>query len=587
MVAPAPVRVSSPCVSEADAASARAGGHADPSAADQQQRQFIRIGRPGAALTSLAVFGGFYLASPSDRLAALLGLLALALVVSLASIAAVRRFPLGVVARVSLGVDVVLIALMIAVLDIEALLVVPYFAPVAFSALMFGPVETLAFTALGIAGGVADGIVMDASTLTIAAAVLVLALTGAILAGLSHEFGRAQRRLARERETSATALRIAERMRGELDLNALLTQLVGEIGKSLDASRCVIRFAPQDGVPQPIFQWVRDGVAPVEAAPPRPLWKLFDERRPLAVGRRTEAEPELQAFMEQWDIEAIALRPIVWGESPLALLGVHDDRPRDWQRDGEPLLELLVPQIGAALAQAEAFARQEQTVERLEAVNRMREELVASVSHELRTPLTSTIGFLLTLERTDLELDAEHRTLFLATARREAERLARLVDDLLELSRLERGSFALQLERADLAHLVERAAAGVDVPVGRPLEVDVEEGLTAEVDADRIVQVFTNLIGNGFRHGRGAVSVTGGAGSDLVLVQVTDEGEGVPTDRLDQLFLPFARWSDERGSTGLGLAVSRRIAEAHGGLLQYRPATPTEPHAFVVMLPRA
>ena len=91
----------------------------------------------------------------------------------------------------------------------------------------------------------------------------------------------------------------------------------------------------------------------------------------------------------------------------------------------------VAPQIAAALAQAELFEQQQQALARLEELSRLREDLVATVSHELRTPLTSAIGFLRTLERTDVSFREEDRRRFLAVARGEAERLAVLVDDLL------------------------------------------------------------------------------------------------------------------------------------------------------------
>jgi signal transduction histidine kinase len=101
-----------------------------------------------------------------------------------------------------------------------------------------------------------------------------------------------------------------------------------------------------------------------------------------------------------------------------------------------------------------------------------------------------------------------------------------------------------------------------------------------------MLQVFTNLIANAFRHGSGRVVVSGDAAAGAVTVEVSDEGSEIPPERVAQLFVPFARWGSSRESTGLGLAVARRIVEAHGGSLTYRPPAPDRPHAFVVTVPR-
>jgi signal transduction histidine kinase len=238
-----------------------------------------------------------------------------------------------------------------------------------------------------------------------------------------------------------------------------------------------------------------------------------------------------------------------------------------------------VPQLGAAIAQAQAF-------ERLTELTRLREELVANVSHELRTPLTSTIGFLQTLEREELQQRPDQLRELLAVARREAERLARLVDDLLQLARLERGTLPLEPAEVDLVELTERAAAATVVPPGRAIQLELPDELPLVADGDRLLQVLTNLLSNALRHGDGTVAVAAAGNEEQVEVAVSDDGPGVPVDHVDSVFLPFARWGSHAEGTGLGLAIARRIVEAHGGALRYRPAAETSPHAFVVELPR-
>jgi signal transduction histidine kinase len=214
----------------------------------------------------------------------------------------------------------------------------------------------------------------------------------------------------------------------------------------------------------------------------------------------------------------------------------------------------------------------------------LREELIANVSHELRTPLTSTIGFLQTLDRRDLDLTREERGQLLGVALREAERLAVLVEDLLQLTRLERGDLPLAMSELDLAKLAKHAADGIEVPPEREIVLQ-KAHLFTQADPGRILQVVQNLLTNSIRHGEGRVSVNFEWEPGAARLVVSDEGKGVPEDQVQQLFVPFSRTSTHMDSSGLGLAISRRIAEAHGGTLNYRPAENGRGHAFVLELP--
>jgi signal transduction histidine kinase len=133
---------------------------------------------------------------------------------------------------------------------------------------------------------------------------------------------------------------------------------------------------------------------------------------------------------------------------------------------------------------------------------------------------------------------------------------------------------------------VTQATLGLSLPDGREYRVDIPADLSARADPDRLVQVLSNLLSNAAKHGSGSVIVTGEREDGVVRLEVSDEGEGVPADRVADLFIPFARWGGRSDSTGLGLAISQGIVEAHGGSLEYRPAQSGAGHAFVVTLPR-
>ena len=553
----------------------------------RQRRLYLLRARPAASLVVLAASVALEAAGRGPGTAFTV-LIAASLVVAGTYALATRSLGDDAVLGASLVFDTAIVAVASLLLDREALFALGYFWIVGATAFLLGARDTVLLTGLSVAAlvGVHLAPGEGPDVVTVALGATVLGLVGGVLAALARGFEHAELDLARDRVLDATALRISERVRATLDLDAVLAHVVEELGPALGLMRCLIRTASAEAVRQPVHEWVREGVRPIGGELPPLLARVLEARRPLVVASPEEADGEAQEFLEQEGVVAFLAYPVVWHDVPLAVVSFHDDRPRDWSAEALPLLERLVAPIGAALVQADAFARQQSTLRRLEDVSRLREELVASVSHELRTPLTSTIGFLRTLERTDIQIDEEHRRLFVSTARREAERLARLVDDLLELTRLERGPVALHRAPADVAEIVEHAVRSVTPPEGRPVEVELNGGLTAEVDADRLLQVFTNLLDNSFRHGSGKVVVSGVGSPGRLSVEVSDEGEAIPADRVAQLFVPFARWGSSRESTGLGLAISRRIVEAHGGSLAYRAPAEGRPHAFVVSLPR-
>ena len=535
--------------------------------AERQQRLFLLAGRPGAGVVAFVVFGLLYLLQPSPELRHFLILLVAFTVTTIPlGWIAPRWFPVRQVALVMLVIDIVMVSTFTWALDHESLLVVPYFAPVAFAALMFGPVTTLGLTLLALLGsGIVAG-TRDFDAVTVAGNLVVLFVTGLILTGLSREVQRAQRSVRRERELDTAALRIGDAMRDAAGANQVLERAVEELGRSTDAARCLIRRPHPNAL---VLQWTRDGVEPLASTETPPLVaRVADVGRPLIA---SVDDSELADYLSEASMQSLLAAPLFSHGRVLAVIALHDDRGRDWSH-ALALVERVAPQVAAGLAQADLFDE--------------REQLIANVSHELRTPLTATIGFLRTLERNDVELDARQRDEFIAVARREAERLGRLVGDLLQLTRLDRGQISLTREPTELHALLERAASQLEVPEGRAIRIEHVPELRASVDPDRMLQVFSNLLGNAIRHGAGDVDVSGGLDNGRLQIAVTDAGGGVPDANVDAMFLPFARWSRHRDSSGLGLAIARRLVEAHEGRLTYRRREGDLPHAFVVELPR-
>ena len=224
----------------------------------------------------------------------------------------------------------------------------------------------------------------------------------------------------------------------------------------------------------------------------------------------------------------------------------------------------------------------------------MRTEFVANVSHELKTPLASLLGYIETLQGPARE-DAEAQARFLGIMDEQARRMARLVDDLLSLSRIEMAEHSRPTERVsvdgllnEVARLLEPQAAMRKVNIALEVAEDLAP-LTA--DRDQLAEVFENLIGNAIRYGRegGEVRVTARQEpAGYVTVSVEDEGEGIPAEHIPRLTERFYRVdaarSRERGGTGLGLAIVKHIVSRHRGRLAIE-SEPGRGSRFSVIVP--
>jgi two-component system phosphate regulon sensor histidine kinase PhoR len=231
----------------------------------------------------------------------------------------------------------------------------------------------------------------------------------------------------------------------------------------------------------------------------------------------------------------------------------------------------------------------------------MRVDFIANASHELRTPLAAVAGFIETLKGPARD-DPEARDQFLDIMGIEAERMRRLIEDLLSLTRIELNEHVPPQGEVRVETVVQQAAAAL-TPLAKA------DGITITVDApgplpvvtgerDELVQLFQNLIHNAIKYGRdnGEVKITlrqqgatGRRGPETVLVAaVKDDGEGIPPEAIPRLTERFYRVdvkrSRERGGTGLGLAIVKHIVNRHNGRLQIE-SRPGEGSTFTIVLP--
>ncbi|MFL6001951.1 MAG: ATP-binding protein [Nocardioides sp.] len=203
-------------------------------------------------------------------------------------------------------------------------------------------------------------------------------------------------------------------------------------------------------------------------------------------------------------------------------------------------------------------------------LDRERSDLVATVAHELRSPLTGVKGFVQALINRWDKLNDEQKKLMLTTVHSDAERLSRLIAELLDVARIDTGRLALYPRPSDVGVLVGRAVASVQAGTARSIVYTAAEKLPeVSVDPDKFTQVVTNLIENGVRHGEGTVTVLTeemGAADEYpgVRVVVEDEGEGIAPEMRRRVFTKFWK-GGARGGSGLGLYLVNGLVRAHGG----------------------
>jgi PAS domain S-box-containing protein len=309
------------------------------------------------------------------------------------------------------------------------------------------------------------------------------------------------------------------------------------------------------------------------------------------VGRnfREFVPSELHEAFEQRFVDLFRRGKIDPVERPL----LRVDGARYWAQLSASVLEhegLVVVHVQDV---TEARRLREELAERnaqLEQADRLKDELISVVSHDLRTPLTSIMGY---LELAFEEPDDDARREYLVVARRNAERLHRLVEDLLFVSRVESGRAGLELGTHDVGLLVGDAVENA-LPIAQQRQIELasrcDDYAVASVDAHRITEAIENLLSNALKFtppgGRVDVVVTGDAES--VSIRVSDTGIGVPDEDVDHLFDRFFRTAGAEGvpGAGLGLSIVKAIVDAHGGTIavESRQGAGT---CFELRLPRA
>ncbi len=315
-------------------------------------------------------------------------------------------------------------------------------------------------------------------------------------------------------------------------------------------------------------------------------------------------DPRLTLEPESASLQGLAAVPIKSKDNVLGVLGVVNHSGRQLGPRRMQLLTTVGNQLGVAIENVR-LARQAAEIELLRELDRLRSELLANISHELRTPLGLIKVFCTTLLRQDADFDAATQREFLGDIREETDKLEELVDNLLDLSRMQRGQLRLDARPTDLSQLARKVMKALEIQMAQPDGHAVTHSgcphylvhdfppasLVALVDSRLVEQVLRNLLSNAIKYSPegGRITVRGRADKDDLIIEVSDQGVGISASDMEHVFERFYRVDNEltqsvRGA-GLGLPVCKGIVEAHGGRM-WVESEPGVGSTFYFSLPR-
>jgi len=437
----------------------------------------------------------------------------------------------------------------------------------------------------------------------------IMLLTGLIVGWL---VARLRREAAAARAQAADAEQLRDRLGRRVDLLEAAGRCARALGSSLDLDEAFGAFirelrglVPFDRTAIVLAEgrvahvMATSGVASTEVFPPgsrRPVeGSLLEEvLRGETIYREDMGESR---FYEDGELVRLGLRccvvaPLLAGARSIGMISVVRAEPRSFTQEEIELLSLLGRFVATAVENIRAYEAERTTVEELRRLSALRADFVSLVSHELRSPMATVIGSARTLQQRWRELKPEQRDSFLALIADETTRLATLVADVLDTSRIEAGTFSYSFAEVDLAELLREVVAAAEVGQDEvPLATSVTEPVPPiRGDRQRLRQVLANLVENAVKYSPAGepVEVSAAALNGTVVVKVRDRGPGIATEDQTLIFEKFGRARSGKGlpGTGLGLFISRSIAEAHGGTLDVCSA-PAEGATFTLVLPTA
>ena len=286
--------------------------------------------------------------------------------------------------------------------------------------------------------------------------------------------------------------------------------------------------------------------------------RVADEARPMVID--VDEYPVYNPILREKQLKSMVGVPLLVRGASLGVLHVGTLTPRKFTRDEVELLQLVAERVAIAIERAQLH-------EELIQLDQLKLNFVAIASHELRTPATSVYGVLKTLSERGPALNEELREELLRVGVEQGERLRSLLEELLDLSRLDARAITVEprpiVLKSALADVVQGALVSSDA-----VDLDIPDDLAAVVDPLVLERVISNLVANAVRYGAPPIRIVAQQRDRHLRIAVEDAGPGVPEDLEGRIFDRFARGGGESGH-GLGLAIARAYAQAHGGDLIY------------------
>ncbi|MCA1994481.1 MAG: GAF domain-containing protein [Coleofasciculus sp. S288] len=419
---------------------------------------------------------------------------------------------------------------------------------------------------------------------------------------------KAYRSISAQEQKERLVNSITAAIRRSLNPNEILQVAVQELGQALGACRCLIYCCKATDTTTTIaHEFLKTGdngqttLAPTQGQTwplqANPLFQEVIQHQEAVAVEDTQTDPRLsntvqtansknstgnsgalKNLVQRFSIRSLLMVPVLYQGRLLGMVELHQCKamPYQWQDDELSLVEAIATQVGVALIQAEAYANLEDLNQQLEALDRTRSNLVAITGHELRTPL-STIQVCLESLATEPDMSPELRQVMLNTALSDAERMRKLIQDFLTLSRLESGRVEWNLEPLSLQECIDLALSNIRARRSeseRPqITTQIPDNLPlVRADGEWLVEALAKLLDNAckFTSPQGQVTIqTHSNGGSMLEVTVADTGRGIEPNRLEYVFDRFYQEDGAlrrtTGGTGLGLAICRQIVKGWGG----------------------
>lgn len=371
--------------------------------------------------------------------------------------------------------------------------------------------------------------------------------------------------------------------RGSTPSQEWVHDLLRRICQMFNASSAIISLLPRDGQPAMLtrLDTTENAFEPWTEAvldPTKGVWARIASEDRAALLSGPISNHRLREHYEAAGIKDVMAAPLHSEGAVLGVISVHNriGDPATFTNEDLHLFETLSNHASIALENNRLIDELENSLAHLTEMNQLKDDFVASVSHELRTPLTSIRGYVKTLLRPDANFGEEDRRMFLETVDRQSNRLHRLIEDLLAVSRIESEGDPSAMTMLSLRPLAEEVADELRGKAeGHTIDVRVPQDLPlVQTDASKVHQIVSNLVDNALKYSPkgtmvAVVAVVGASAAGGVTVSVTDHGPGIPADFQDKIFDRFYQVDQSAtrkvGGTGLGLYICKRMAEAIGG----------------------